>query len=706
MLIVALRASGFLCKHHLSPYRFSVIKSASLPRLSLNRPPGGTVKSFTTWLPKPGSPHQGCHRLHHLLVLGGGCGATLSIALGRCLLQSRAHCDGRHDNTRLLEAKKSSTASFDWASFLRFLKPDWLPLLVAVISALIVAALNIQIPVFLGAVVDVLSKVRAPAPGPEPTPNVASFFEQIQKPAMRLFFIYVMQSVFTGIYIATLSYTGERYATRLRQALLESVLKQDMSFFDTTKTGEIMNSLSGDVQEFKSAFKLCVSQGIKSVAQTVGCVISLYYISPKMTMWTVVILPVMLATGTMFGSFLRVLSRKAQEQAARAAGVADEALSNIRTVRSFAMEDAEAQLFKREVDKAEHLQSALGVGIGFFQALTNLSLNGVVLGVLYVGGTMMESNTMNAGQVMSFFVSSQMIQRSLAQLFVLFGHYVRGISAGARVFELINLKHDVAITGTKQLDLATLRGDVEFRHVSFAYPTRPSQTVLDDVSLKLPAGKIVALCGPSGSGKSTIAALLERFYDTTEGSITIDGNDVRDLDPQWLRRNVIGFIRQEPILFATTIMENIRYGKPDATDEEVYEAARQANAHDFIQSFPRQYDTVVGERGVTVSGGQKQRIAIARALLKNPQVLILDEATSALDSESEQVVQAALDRLSRGRTVLVIAHRLSTIRNADIIAVLLDGNVVEIGDHKSLSRLKGVYWRLTHQHHGMLRGPA
>lgn len=624
--------------------------------------------------------------------------------LGRCLLQTRVHCDGHQHSTRLLEAKKGSTAAFDWASFLRFLKPDWLPLLVAVISALIVAALNIQIPVFLGVVVDVLSKVKAS--GPESTTNVGSFFEQIRGPATQLFLIYVMQSVFTGIYIATLSYTGERYATRLRQALFESVLKQDMCFFDSTKTGEIMNSLSGDVQEFKSAFKLCVSQGIKSVAQTVGCVISLYYISPKMTMWTVVILPVMLATGTMFGSFLRVLSRKAQEQAARAAGVADEALSNIRTVRSFAMEDAEAQLFKQEVDKAEHLQSTLGVGIGFFQALTNLSLNGVVLGVLYVGGTMMESNTMNAGQVMSFFVSSQMIQRSLTQLFVLFGHYVRGISAGSRVFELINLKHDVAITGTKRLDLPTMRGDVEFRHVSFAYPTRPNQTVLDDVSIKLPAGKTVALCGPSGSGKSTIAALLERFYDTTEGTITIDGHDVRELDPQWLRRNVIGFIRQEPVLFATTIMENIRYGKPDATDEEVYEAARQANAHDFILSFPHQYETVVGERGITVSGGQKQRIAIARALLKNPQVLILDEATSALDNESEQVVQAALDRLSHGRTVLVIAHRLSTIRNADIIAVLLDGNVVEIGDHKSLSRLKGVYWRLTQHHGGVLRGPA
>ncbi|KAL1471008.1 hypothetical protein MTO96_023927 [Rhipicephalus appendiculatus] len=412
----------------------------------------------------------------------------------------------------------------------------------------------------------------------------------------------------------------------------------------------------GDVQEFKSAFKLCISQGIRSVAQTVGCAISLYYISPKMTMWTVVVMPVMLAAGTVFGSFLRVLSRKAQEQNARAAGVADEALSNIRTVRSFAMEDTEAQLFKREVDKAENLHTALGIGIGCFQGLTNLSLNGVVLGVLYLGGTMMEADNLNAGQVMSFFVCSQIIQRSLSQLFVLFGHYVRGISAGSRVFELINLKN-------------------EFRHVYFSYPTRPNQTVLEDVSLKLPAGKIVAICGPSGSGKSTIAALLERFYDVTDGSITLDGHDLKELDPDWLRRNVIGFIRQEPLLFATTIKENIRYGKPDATDEEVYSAAKQANAHDFIMS----------------------------ALLKNPQVLILDEATSALDTESEKVVQAALDKLSKGRTVLVIAHRLSTIRNADIIAVLLDGNVVEIGDHKSLTRLKGVYWKLT-QHHGLLRG--
>ncbi|XP_070382186.1 mitochondrial potassium channel ATP-binding subunit [Dermacentor albipictus] len=699
MLYAALRLNGAVCRHPLSLLKFSARKSvASFFKLSINSSLGGLAKTSATSLPAARSSR--CyHPLRHIFVFGGGCTVTLSISLGRCLLETRVQC-AKH-NTRLLDAKKGSTASFNWASFFRFLKPDWLPLLIAVVSALIVAALNIQIPVFLGAVVDVLSRIKSGSSSPGVT--AINFFEEIRRPATRLFLIYVMQSVFTAIYISTLSFTGERYATRLRQALLESVLKQDMCFFDKTKTGEIMNCLSGDVQEFKSAFKLCISQGIRSVAQTVGCAISLYFISPKMTMLTVVVMPVMLATGTVFGSFLRVLSRKAQEQGARAAGVADEALSNIRTVRSFAMEDAEAQLFKHEIDKAENLHTALGVGIGCFQGLTNLSLNGVVLGVLYVGGTMMESDSLNAGQVMSFFVSSQIIQRSLSQLFVLFGHYVRGIAAGSRIFELIDLKSEVAITGAKQLNLSTLRGDVEFRHVYFAYSTRPDQTVLEDVSLKLPAGKIVAICGPSGSGKSTIAALLERFYDVTGGSITLDGHDLKELDPDWLRRNVIGLIRQEPLLFATTIKENIRYGKPDATDEEVYSAAKQANAHDFIMSFPRQYDTVVGERGITVSGGQKQRIAIARALLKNPQVLILDEATSALDTESEKVVQAALDRLSKGRTVLVIAHRLSTIRNADIIAVLLDGNIVEIGDHKSLTRLKGVYWKLT-QHHGLHRG--
>lgn len=679
-----------LCKYHIKKLTHTtLISNVALHNVCRSKVSAGLARLSAHASKGARTPTQ--RSSIQLWLLGGGC--CISLTTAKCLTLPRAEC--KAPRTRLLEAKKERRAPFDWSAFFRFLKPDWLPLLVAVISALVVAALNINIPVCLGAVVNVLSKITGNV---TPLSDSSEFFEEIQGPAFRLLTIFILQSIFTSIYISTLSYTGERFAARLRQAIFESVLKQDMNFFDKTRTGEIMNSLSGDVQEFKSAFKLCISQGLRSFAQTVGCGVSLYYISPSMTAWMVAVVPVMIAAGTAFGSFLRALSRAAQEQTARAAGVADEAVSNIRTVRAFAMEDAEAELFHKEVDKAEHLHTVLGVGIGCFQGLTNLAINGLVLGVLYMGGNMMEENRLGPGQLMSFLVATQMIQRSLSQIFVLFGQYVRGMSSGARIFELISMKGDASITGGKQLDLKSLRGDIEFHHVSFAYSSRPNETVIDDVTLKLPAGKIVAICGPSGSGKSTIAALLERFYDVSEGVITLDGHNIKDLDPSWLRRKVIGFIRQEPVLFATSIMENIRYGNPEATDEEVYEAARQANAHDFITSFPKQYDTVLGERGVTVSGGQKQRIAIARALVKNPHVLILDEATSALDTASEQVVQATLDKVSQGRTVLVIAHRLSTIRNADIIAVLLDGNIVEIGDHKSLSRLKGVYWKLT-QHH-------
>lgn len=271
------------------------------------------------------------------------------------------------------------------------------------------------------------------------------------------------------------------------------------------------------------------------------------------------------------------------------------------------------------------------------------------------------------------------------------------MTAGARVFEYIDRKPSVPLKGGKIIPHHTLFGDVAFKNVTFAYPSRPEQIVLRNFSLQVPRGKMVALCGVSGGGKSTVAALLERFYDVDQGSITVDNVDIRTLDPSWLRGRAIGFISQEPVLFATSIMENIRYGRPKATDEEVMEAAKSANAHEFISSFPQGYKTVLGERGVTISGGQKQRIAIARALIKNPTILILDEATSALDAESEKIVQEALDRVVKGRTVLVIAHRLSTIQNADLIAVLAGGVIAEVGTHESLKALHGLYWDLIKQ---------
>lgn len=305
---------------------------------------------------------------------------------------------------------------------------------------------------------------------------------------------------------------------------------------------------------------------------------------------------------------------------------------------------------------------------------------------------------------MSFLVASQTVQRSMANLSVLFGQVVRGLSAGARVFEYMTLSPYIPLSGGCCIPREHLRGSISFHDVCFSYPCRPGFQVLKDFTLTLPPGKIVALVGQSGGGKTTVASLLERFYDPTAGVVTLDGRDLRTLDPSWLRGQVIGFISQEPVLFGTTIMENIRFGKLDASDDEVYAAAWAANAHEFITSFPEGYSTIVGERGATLSGGQKQRLAIARALIKQPTVLILDEATSALDSESERVVQEALDRASAGRTVLVIAHRLSTVRGAHQIVVMAHGQVCEVGTHEELLRKGGLYSELIRRQ--ALDGPA
>ncbi|XP_017591797.1 PREDICTED: ATP-binding cassette sub-family B member 8, mitochondrial, partial [Corvus brachyrhynchos] len=388
--------------------------------------------------------------------------------------------------------------------------------------------------------------------------------------------------------------------------------------------------------------------GRPSAPQPAGCFVSLYLLSPKLTALLLVALPVLVGSGAVIGAFLRSLSRQAQEQVAKATVVADEALGNMRTVRAFAMEEQQAGLFSFEVDRAGHLSERLGLGIAAFQGLSNLALNGIVLGTIFVGGSLMAGDELSPGDLMSFLVASQTVQRSLANISILMGQVVRGLSAGARVFELLRLEPPVPLQGGVSIPAHSLLGHICFHHVSFSYPTRPGYPVLQDFSLSLPPCQTVAIVGPSGGGKSTVAALLERFYEPTAGTITLDGHDIASLDPSWLRGQVIGFISQEPVLFGTTIMENIRFGKPGASDAEVYEAARLANADGFIRSFPEGYDTIVGERGTALSGGQKQRIAIARALLKDPAVLILDEATSALDAQAERAVQGALDRAATG----------------------------------------------------------
>uniref|UniRef100_H3CSU7 Mitochondrial potassium channel ATP-binding subunit n=1 Tax=Tetraodon nigroviridis TaxID=99883 RepID=H3CSU7_TETNG len=621
-------------------------------------------------------------------------GAALKFILGPSVLTvsarlfSRvAYCEADVNNNVSLEAATRKPApEFKWHILWEFVKPQLFSLIGAVVLAFAAAILNIKIPLMLGDLVNVVAQFLRE--------HARNYIQEISRPALKLLALYGLQGLLTSGYIILLSRVGERVAADMRKTLFASLLRQDVAFFDANKTGQLVNRLTADIQEFKSSFKLVISQGLRSVTQTAGCFVSLYIISPKLTGLTVVVLPCLVGAGALIGSFLRKLSRLAQEQVAKATGVADEALGNVRTVKAFAMEERELQLYAYEVDKSCDMNENLGAGIAVFQGLSNVALNCIVLGTIFAGGTLIANRELSPGELMSFLVASQTVQRSLASISILFGQMVRGISSGARVFEYLALKPTIPLSGGGRIPYHSLTGRVDFMNISFSYPTRPGHQVLRKFNLTLPPCKTVAIVGESGGGKSTVASLLERFYDPTNGVIMLDGVDIRTLDLSWLRGQVVGFINQEPVLFGSSIMDNIRFGKPEATDAEVIHAAEQANAHRFITAFPEGYNTVVGERGVTLSGGQKQRIAIARALIKNPTVLVLDEATSALDAESERVVQEALDRVTRGRTVLIIAHRLSTIQAADLICVMSNGRIVEAGTHLELLSKGGFYSEL------------
>ncbi|XP_044265492.1 mitochondrial potassium channel ATP-binding subunit isoform X1 [Tribolium madens] len=631
---------------------------------------------------KPKFNFSRCSKIALALSSGG----ILQVAL----VNNKVLCTAKTTRMTTYRTSSDKQQKFDWSKFWYYLKPHIWYLIAAIAGALVVAILNIQIPQVMGGVINVIAQYTD-------NKNSESFINEMKVPAIKLIAMYVGQSLCTFFYIYMLSNLGEKISFQMKTDLFAAIMRQDIAFFDQQRTGEVINRLTSDIQDFKSSFKQTVSGGLRAIAQIVGCSVSLVMISPHMTFITLLCVPTVVAVGTIFGGLLRSTSRKAQAQIEKTTAVADEAVSNIRTVRAFGMEDQEKELFDAEAVLAMILNENLGFGIGWFQAGTNLFLNGMVLITLYMGGYLLSTDKLSPGELMAYLMASQTIQRSLGQLSMLFGSVVRGVAAGSRIFEYMNLQPTMALRGGKIISENNLKGDIEFNNVTFAYPTRQQQYVLKNFNLKIPSGKTLAIVGASGNGKSTVVALIERFYDVNCGAITLDGHDIKTLDPSWLRQRVLGLISQEPILFGTSIVENIRYGRPGASDEEVKEAAKLANAHDFISNFPQGYDTMVGERGVTLSGGQKQRIAIARALLKNPTVLLLDEATSALDTESEKVVQNALENAKKGRTVVVIAHRLSTIQNADIIVVLNKGAIVEMGTHEELTRKRGYYWSLTYQ---------
>lgn len=489
------------------------------------------------------------------------------------------------------------------------------------------------------------------------------------------------------------SWLGERVAADLRRRVYDHVLGLSPAFFETARTGDILSRMTADVALLQSLVGSAISMGLRNAVTGTGALVMMAATSLKLAGIVALVLPLVIAPLVLFGRRERRLSRTAQERIADLAARAEETLNGLRTVQAFTQEPAERARFSAETERS------VAAALRRVASRATLILAVILLGfgaitfALWVGGHDVVAGRMTGGQLAAFVFYAVLAASAGATVSELWGEIQRAAAAADRLLELLSVRPAIAAPAAPAVLPQPPQGRVALEHVRFAYPTRPAQWALDDVSLAVEPGETVALVGPSGAGKTSLFQLLLRFYDPQSGRVLLDGVDVAQLDPAALRAR-IGFVPQEPLIFGATAAENIRYGRPDASDAEVRRAAEAAAAAGFIAALPQGFDTPLGSRGVTLSGGQRQRIAIARAILKDAPVLLLDEATSALDAESEQAVQQALERLAHGRTTLVVAHRLATVRRADRILVLDEGRMVAAGRHEALVREGGLYARL------------
>ena len=524
----------------------------------------------------------------------------------------------------------------------------------------------------------------------------AAFVERdlakLNRLALMLVGVFATQAGFSFLRTYLLSYTGERIVADVRTQVYNHLTSLPVSFFANRRVGELTSRLASDVSVVQTVTTGSITELLRSSLLLIGGVTIIFITNFRLSLLMLAIVPIVIVSAHLYGRYVRKLSTKVQDRLAEANSVLEETLSAIRIVQSFVREAYERARYRDRIQDSLQLAVKRAVASGGFIAFIILVVYSGIAVVLWFGSRMVISGQMTAGDLIAFVLYTFFVGGAVGGMTELYGQFNQAIGATRRVFELLDTKPEIKDPENPE-QLANVRGHVRLTDVHFTYPDERALPVLNGITIEAQPGEIIALVGPSGAGKSTLVALIPRFYDVSAGTILVDGHDIKSLRLADLR-SAIGMVPQETTLFGGPIRENIAYGKLNASDEDIQAVARAAHAHEFIAEFPDGYDTIVGERGVKLSGGQRQRIAIARALLKDPAILILDEATSSLDSESERLVQDALETLMQGRTTFVIAHRLSTVRRADRIVVLDQGRIVEEGTHEQLLSNAGLYKRL------------